>query len=109
MARSSNITTLLWSLSTEPGQPVVSTPLTGVSTEWKKFTGAIEVDDAVPADAMIKFSLAAQQAGQFVVQHIFLQPSDNIHGSDPDIIRGNKLEMNLKPYGIVRLRIPEKH
>lgn len=87
MVRSPNIASLLVSLSAGSDKPAVSAPLTGVGTEWKKFTGTIAVDAAVPADSPMEFSLTAQQPGQFVVQHIFLQPSDNIHGSDPDIIR----------------------
>jgi len=86
MARSPNATELSVALTPGADKPSVSAQLTGLTTAWQKFTGILELDSSMPVDSAVRFSLTAPQPGQFVVQHIFLQPSDNIHGSDPDII-----------------------
>ena len=85
MARSPSLTDLTVSLATDGGQKA-AVQVHGLSSQWQKFTGTLEVDTSVPTDRPVNFSLTAGQAGQFVVQHIFLQPADNIHGCDPDII-----------------------
>ena len=87
MARSPNVTELSVCLTPEGGNPAVSVPISGLTREWRKLSGTLELDSSVAADSVVRFSLTARQPGQFVVQHIFLQPSDNIHGADPDIIR----------------------
>jgi alpha-N-arabinofuranosidase len=87
MARSPNVSGLTVSLATGPDQPAASTQLSGLTSAWQKFTGTLELAASVPADAVMRFALTARQPGQFVVQHIFLQPADNLHGADPDIIR----------------------
>lgn len=68
-------------------QPCASAAIRGVSPEWGEYKGEIEVGADQPAEAAYKFALTADAPGQFVVGHVFLQPSDNAHGADPDIIR----------------------
>src|SRR5208283_226081 len=68
-------------------KPAASAVIQGLSAQWKKFSGVLELDPALPADTVYKLALTADAPGQFVIQHIFLQPADNIHGADPDIIR----------------------
>lgn len=87
MARSPNATELTVSLASGSDPATASATLSGLTSQWQKFTGTLEVGDNIPANAPLKFALTIQRAGQFVVQHIFLQPADNIQGADPDIIR----------------------
>jgi alpha-N-arabinofuranosidase len=88
MARSPNVTALTVSLTRRgEDQPAVTATIPGLDSQWRKFSGTLELASTVPAEAAYKLAVTANGPGQFVVQHIFLQPSDNIHGSDPDIIR----------------------
>lgn len=68
-------------------KPAASASIRGLSAQWQKFTGVLELDPATPAATVCKLAVTADGPGQFVIQHIFLQPADNIHGADPDIIR----------------------
>lgn len=86
--RSPDMTNLSISLTpVNAEKPAVRAELKSISPQWQKFNGTLELDAAAPADAAYKLALTSDAPGQFVVQHIFLQPADNIHGSDPDIIR----------------------
>jgi len=87
MARSPNVTTLGISLAPGSNSPTALASISGLTAQWQKFTGTLEVSGEVSAGDALQFALTAQQAGQFVVQHIFLQPADNIQGADPDIIK----------------------
>jgi alpha-N-arabinofuranosidase len=87
-ARSPDLSNL--SISVTPfgaGNTRVSASIRGLSQRWQKFSGVLELDAASPADAVYKLSLTADGPGQFVIQHLFLQPADNVSGADPDIIR----------------------
>jgi alpha-N-arabinofuranosidase len=67
--------------------PAATALVQGLSTRWQKFEGALKVDPALPADTVYKLAVTANRPGQFVLQHFFLQPADNIDGADPDIVR----------------------
>jgi alpha-N-arabinofuranosidase len=69
------------------GNAPVSASIRGLSERWHKFTGVLELDTASPSEAVYKLSLTADAPGQFVIQHVFLQPADNVSGADPDIVR----------------------
>jgi alpha-N-arabinofuranosidase len=87
-ARSPDLTDL--SISLTPlgnDKPAATASVHGLSGQWQKFTGTLNVDAALPSDVVYKLAVTANGPGQFVVQHIFLQPADNIDGADPDIIR----------------------
>src|SRR5581483_4498652 len=87
-ARSPNMHGLTISLAAvAPGNPRASALIDGLSGEWKKFNGVLELPESAPTNSVYKLSLTANGPGQFVVQHIFLQPADNIDGADPDIVR----------------------
>ena len=88
LARAADVSSL--SISVTPvgtDKPAASASIRGLSAQWQKFTGVLELDPAMPAAAVYKLAVTADAPGQFVIQHIFLQPADNIHGADPDIIR----------------------
>ncbi|MGA2244451.1 MAG: alpha-L-arabinofuranosidase C-terminal domain-containing protein [Verrucomicrobiota bacterium] len=87
MARSPTVTELSVSLTPAGDLPGVSARIPGLTTKWRKFTGTLELNPGVPADSVVRLALTANQPGQFVLQHLFLQPADNIRGCDPDIIR----------------------
>lgn len=88
LVRSPNLSNLLVSLTPSgAGKPIVSIPVRGLSQEWQKLTGELEVDPAAPSDAVYKLAVTVNAPGQFVIQHIFLQPADNVNGADPDIVR----------------------
>jgi alpha-N-arabinofuranosidase len=61
--------------------------INGLSEQWQRFRGSLEIDASLPPGASYKIALTADAPGQFVIQHFFLQPADNINGADPDIIR----------------------
>lgn len=61
--------------------------VSGVSSEWKKFTGTLHLDSSFSQDASCRLSLIANSPGQFVVQRILLRPADHINGADPDVVR----------------------
>jgi alpha-N-arabinofuranosidase len=87
-ARSPDLSNLSISLtSLGAANARVSASIRGLSQQWQKFTGVLELDAASPSDAVYKLSLTADAPGQFVIQHIFFQPADNVSGADPDIIR----------------------
>jgi alpha-N-arabinofuranosidase len=86
--RSPDETSLSISLtSLGAAKPATSASIHGVSTQWQKFSGSLQLDPALPSEAVYQLALTADGPGQFLVQHIFLQPADNIAGGDPDIIR----------------------
>lgn len=88
LARAPDVSGLSISLTPAgTNKPAASAVIRGLSPQWKKFTGVLELDPALPADTVCKLAVTADAPGQFVIQHIFLQPADNIHGADPDIIR----------------------
>ncbi len=87
-ARSPDVKSL--SISLTPlgaDKPSASASIQGLSQQWQKFTGALELDPALPSDTVYKIAVTADVPGQFVIQQIFLQPADNLNGADPDIIR----------------------
>jgi alpha-N-arabinofuranosidase len=87
-ARSPNSLALSLSLTArESASPCVTTPITGLSPDWKKLTGSFEVPENVPSDEAFKLALTGGGPGQFVVRHCLLRPADHRGGSDPDVIR----------------------
>ena len=88
IARSPDLTSLSVTL-TGPNskQPCAKAAVGGLSGEWKKLKGTLEVSRDLPAEAAYKFALIADAAGQFVVERIMLWPADHVGGADPDIIR----------------------
>ena len=88
LARSPDLRSL--SISLTPfgaDRPGAKGSIHALSTRWQAFSGTLELDPASPSDAVYKIAVIANEPGQFVIQHIFLQPADNLDGADPDIIR----------------------
>ncbi len=68
-------------------EPVVTVTLGQLSSEWRTLRATLQVPSDTPNDSIYRFALTADAPGQFVIAHAFLQPVDNVHGADPDVIR----------------------
>jgi len=88
VARSNNLTALKVALCLEgAAQACAVTEVAGVAREWGTFTGTLALDESVPADALLRLSVTAGEAGQFVLARVLLYPTDHVHGADPDVVR----------------------
>lgn len=67
-------------------QPCAEAKATGLSPEWRKVSGVLTVPSGEPADAAYCVALSTEEAGQIVIAHLFLRPSDHINGADPDVV-----------------------
>jgi alpha-N-arabinofuranosidase len=86
--RSPNLHELTVSIWGGSGDKAMSSArLTGLSPEWKKVTGALELPADAASDLAYRFVITAPAQGQFIIGHAFLWPADNINGADPDIVR----------------------
>ncbi len=59
----------------------------GLSADWKKFTGRLEIPPDADKEAAYEFVILAEGPGQFILQRALLRPADHIQGADPDVIR----------------------
>jgi alpha-L-arabinofuranosidase len=88
MARSPDHTSLTLTLSrNSPTEGSASARIDGLSDEWQKLRGTLEVNASAPADVPYRVTLGVAGRGQLVIRHFFLWPADHVHGADPDVIR----------------------
>jgi len=88
LARSPGLTALKLSLRGQgEASTVAEAKLTGLSTEWRKLTGAVVLGRDSRPDAPCCLVLSSESAGQLVVGRLFLRPADHIAGADPDVVR----------------------
>ncbi len=65
----------------------VKETVSGITQQWRKFTGSLDLPNSLPADKAYYFAVMADRAGQLVIERILLRPADHIDGADPDVIR----------------------
>jgi alpha-N-arabinofuranosidase len=88
LARSRELRALVVSVwAQEREQQVASVRLDGVSSEWRTLHGKLLMPVDLPSGAAYRLTVTADGAGEFVLAHAFLRPTDAINGADPDIIR----------------------
>ena len=88
LARSPDLSALslsVWEM--EGKEPLVSSLIGGLSKEWRRLEGTIELDSKLPSESAYRLALTAESAGQFVVGRVFLRPADHVNGADPDVVR----------------------
>ena len=86
--RSPALTGLTVSMTTgNASAPCATVPVPGVSPEWRKLTGTMEVPAGLPDAAPYRFAILADAPGQFVIGRALLRPADHIQGADPDVVR----------------------
>ncbi|MHB9046578.1 MAG: alpha-L-arabinofuranosidase C-terminal domain-containing protein [Pirellulales bacterium] len=67
--------------------PCVTAKVKDVSRAWRTFSGVLELPGDLPAEAEYRVALAADSAGQFVVERLLLYPADHVGFADPDVVR----------------------
>jgi alpha-N-arabinofuranosidase len=89
VVRSPNLTNLaLAVLPLEATSKLCASNLvTGVSADWTKRTGTLELCADLPPDTPYGLALTALAPGQFVIDRLLLRPIDHIDGADPDVVR----------------------
>lgn len=88
MARSPELTVLEISLTPDgSAQPAASATARGLEPSWTKLRGRLALPADAPSGVAYQFALRAPATGQLVLRHVFLWPSDQIAGCDPDVIR----------------------
>ncbi len=91
LVRSPNATSLIVFLDLPGGHEkggVDRAEVTGVSTQWRVFTGRLVVGAGLPVEAAYKFSILGHKPdAEFVIAHVFLRPADHVNGADPDVVR----------------------
>ena len=68
-------------------QPCATARLAGLSHNWQKLSGALEVPADLPADKPYRFAITADGPGQLVIARCLLRPADHVGGADPDVVR----------------------
>jgi alpha-N-arabinofuranosidase len=87
-ARSPDIAALTVALSAAGAEmPAVSAKVSGLSREWRRFAGQLEVPPELPADGVYRLDITADSPGQLVIRHALLRPADQLTGADPDVVR----------------------
>jgi alpha-N-arabinofuranosidase len=86
-ARSRSAKTLIVEL-TQQGQdkPCAAAKVAGLSPEWKKLTGSVEIPAECNKDSAYRFAVTTESAGGVVIGRIELMPGDHVNGADPDVI-----------------------
>lgn len=88
MARSPDLKALIVSIGAQGQDMAVTTVrLDGLSSQWSKLHGVVEIPRELPSDRAYRISVTAEEPGQFVLRHAILRPFDHIDGADPDIVR----------------------
>jgi len=87
IARSPDLSSLVVSISGSNGARCAEMRVEGLSTDWKKLNGMMEVPAGLPADSAYRFAVETAGPGQIVVARVLLRPADHVGGADPDVIR----------------------
>ncbi len=86
-ARSPQLRTLMVSLTQEgKDSPCATISVAGLSPEWTKLRGTLELVDNIDSDFPYQFAITSRAAGQVVMDRVLLYPVDHIGGADPDVI-----------------------
>jgi alpha-N-arabinofuranosidase len=87
-ARSPDITKLTIAVFEPSGKTICTQQtISDINSQWRKFSGSLEIPANLPSDKAYKFAIIAEQPGQLILERVLLYPADHINRADPDIVR----------------------
>jgi alpha-N-arabinofuranosidase len=87
-ARSPDITKLTIAVFEPSGETICTQQtVSGINTQWRKFSGSLEIPDNLSPEKSYKFAVIGDKSGQLLLDSVLLYPADHINQADPDVIR----------------------